>query len=186
MPLGRRKIIMRKFVFVLLLFGLLSIPLMAQDYPKAEIFGGYQYLHLGLPANLPSQNLNGWNASLTGNFNKWFGVTGDFSGEYKTISRVDFRVYTYTFGPTIAYHEGPINPFVHALFGGVHVTGSSSDFVSSASANGFAMYFGGGVDARVAPHIAVRLGQVDLLYYHIQGESQTNSVRFSTGVVFRF
>ena len=38
---------MQKFLVVGLLLGLLSVPLLAQDYPKAEVFGGYQYLHTG-------------------------------------------------------------------------------------------------------------------------------------------
>lgn len=45
----------------------------AQAAPRAEIFGGYQYTHFdGGP------NANGWNASLTGNVNSWFGITADF------------------------------------------------------------------------------------------------------------
>jgi hypothetical protein len=68
---------------------------MAQDFPKAEIFGGYQL-------TLDSTTLNGWNGTLTGNFNHWFGVTGDFSGAYKSEGGEDFRNDTYTFGPTIA------------------------------------------------------------------------------------
>jgi opacity protein-like surface antigen len=175
---------MRKSVLVVLVLGLFSIPLFAQDFPKAEVFGGYQFLHLGLPSGVPSQNMNGWNASLTGNFNKWFGVTADFSGDYKTISGVDVRTYTYTFGPTVAYRQGPITPFFHALFGGAHF--SASALGTSGSDNGFAMYVGGGVDAKVAPHIAVRLGQADWLYYRVSGVNQSNSVRYSAGVVFRF
>jgi len=38
---------MQKFLVLVAFLGLLSLPLMAQDYPKAEIFFGYQYLHLG-------------------------------------------------------------------------------------------------------------------------------------------
>jgi hypothetical protein len=49
-----------------------------------------------------STNLNGWNASLAGNYNQWFGLTGDFSEAYHSEGGADFRSYTYTLGPTIA------------------------------------------------------------------------------------
>jgi hypothetical protein len=48
------------------------------------------------------------------------------------------------------------------------------------------MAVGGGVDAKVAPHVAVRLLQADWVYFHFQGQSFNNNVRVSTGLVFRF
>jgi len=182
---------MRKLVVLIALLGLFSLPLMAQDTPKAEVFGGYQYTHITINTTVAGTsinkgfNFNGWNASVTGNFNKYFGVAADFSGDYKSISGVNTNIYTYTFGPVVSLnHEGTVNPFVHALFGGVHAgAGQSGVGVSS---NGFAMLAGGGVDAKVAPHIAVRLAQFDWFYYHVQGLSESKNVRISTGIVFRF
>jgi hypothetical protein len=56
--------------------------------------------------------------------------------------------------------------------------------------------FGGGVDAKVNRMFAVRLAQVDWLYYHFGSKtidgfgfpsfSGSNNVRFSTGLVLRF
>ena len=95
------------------------------------------------------------------------------------------KVYSYTFGPTVSLnHEGTINPFVHALFGGAHASASFSG--SGASTNGFAMMMGGGIDAKVAPHIAVRLVQADWIYYRFNGVGESKNVRVSTGIVFRF
>jgi hypothetical protein len=168
---------MRKFLVLVAFLGLVSIPLMAQDYPKAEVFAGYQFLHS------EGENFNGWNASLTGNVNKAFGVTGDFSGSYKTIDGIDFKVYSYTGGPVLNLnHEGTVNPFVHALFGGAHFTGSASG--ASASLNGFTMLYGGGADVKMSKLLALR-GQVDWVYYHVAGTSSSKNVRLSTGVVFR-
>ena len=69
---------MKKLLILFVFLGLLAFPLTVQaaqdDYPRAEVFGGYQYLHLG--GSGTDVNANGWNASLTGNFNKAFGVTG--------------------------------------------------------------------------------------------------------------
>jgi hypothetical protein len=175
---------MQKVVALLSLLLCLSVPLWSQDYPKAEIFGGYQFLHTG--GDTGGVNANGWNASVTGNFNKSFGVTGDFSGAYKSVSGVSASIYTYTFGPVVSLnHEGPVNPFVHALFGGAHLGGSISG-LGSASTNGFTMMFGGGVDAKVGKNLAIRVFQADWVYYRFSGFSESKNVRLSTGIVARF
>lgn len=168
-----------KVLFALIaVVGLLSLPLVAQDYPKAEIFGGYQFLHS------EGENLNGWNASLTGNFNKVVGVAGDFGGSYKTIDGVDLKVYTYTGGPVLNLnHSGMVNSFVHALLGGAHFVGSAGG--NSASLNGFTMLFGGGADAKISNMWALR-GQVDWVYYHVSGANSSKNVRLSVGPVLRF
>lgn len=169
---------MKLVLSLIVVVGLLSVPLLAQDYPKAEIFGGYQFVHS------EGENLNGWNASLTGNFNKVFGLTGDFGGAYKTIDGVDFKVYTYTGGPVVNLnHSGVVNPFVHALAGGAHFVGSVPG--SSASLNGFTMMYGGGADIKMSKLVAFR-GQVDWVYYHVSGSSSSKNVRLSTGIVIRF
>jgi len=174
---------MQKFFALLSFLVLLSAPLLAQDYPRAEIFGGYQFLHLGGDADV---NANGWNASLTGNFNDWFGVTGDFSGAYKSISGASLSVYSYTGGPVVNLnHKGKVNPFVHALFGGAHL-GAAVEGLGSGSTNGFTMMYGGGVDAKVGRNLAFRVFQADLVYYRFSGVSESKNVRVSTGIVVRF
>ena|SRR5208337_4069141 len=190
---------MRKFVVLIAFLGLLSLPLMAQD-TKLDIFGGYQYLHTGqitidgqtIPNS--SEDWNGWDAAATYYFNKYLGVTGDFSGNYKTISGVSSHIYTYTGGPVVAYREGKFNPYVHALFGGIHLSGSG--FGNNASINGFTLAVGGGVDYKIHRHVSIRPIQADWIYYHFGSQTvegvqipsfdQKNNVRISTGIVFRF
>src|SRR6266403_886062 len=109
--------------------GLLSLTAAAQ---RVEIFGGYQFTHLQ-----PAFNANGWNASLTGNFKHVLGITGDFSGAYKQ----NLRVYTYTVGPVLTARLPVVQPFVHALFGGITLSGNGSNVGSD---TGFAMLLGGG------------------------------------------
>jgi hypothetical protein len=137
---------MRQLMILALFVGLLSLPVLAQDFPKAEIFGGYQYTHFegGVDAN-------GWNASLTGNFNRWLGVAADFSGAYKFGD----HVHTYMFGPVISARSDKVTPFAHALSGGASGGGTTA----------FAMAFGGGVDVKVAPKVAFRLIQGDWLVF---------------------
>ena len=174
---------MKTFFTLVVVVGLLSCPLLAADYPKAEVFGGYQFLHS------EGDNMNGWNASVTGNFNNALGLTGDFGGAYETINvlgtNVSFKVYTYTGGPVVNLnHEGTVNPFVHALVGGARLTGSVSG-AGSGSVNGFTMMYGGGADIKMSKAVALR-GQVDWVYLRVSGVSSSKNVRLSTGIVFRF
>ena len=175
---------MRKFIVLALLLGMSSLATFAQEMqteaPKAEIFGGYQYTRFdgGL-------NANGWNSSVTGNLNRWFGVAADFSGAYKSQSGVSFHNYTYTFGPVVSYrHNESFTPFAHFLAGGFHASASSSGV--SGSDGGFAMMFGGGVDVKVSQRIALRAVQFDWLSLHSNGVSDNNNMRISTGILLRY
>ena len=189
---------MKKSFVLIFLVSLLSLASTAQD--KLEVFGGYQYLHTGNitvdGASDPgsSQGFNGWDAAATGYFNRFLGVTGDFGGAYATVDGVSGHIYTYSGGPVVAFRVGKINPFVHALFGGVRLTGSESGV--SVSRNGFATMVGGGVDYKVIKPLSIRVIDVDWLYYHfgsttiadvaVPSFSQSNNVRITAGVVFRF
>lgn len=177
---------MRKTLAAIFLFGLCSLPLLAQDYPKVEVFGGYQYLRLG--GDNPAINANGWNASVAANLNKTLGIAADFSGAYKTVFGVSVKTYSYTFGPVISFnHEGKVNPFAHALFGGNHVGAYLAGFNGvSASTNGFTMMYGGGADVKVSRRFAIRVAQADWVYYRISGNNSSRNLRISTGIVARF
>ncbi len=179
---------MRKTVFLVALLALFCGIALGEETPKAEVFGGYQYERINVAGT--GANFNGWNASIAGNFNKTFGVAADFSGAYHSESGGSLKAYTYAFGPVVSLnHEGMVNPFVHALFGGAHATLSVSG-VGSAGTSGFTMLMGGGVDAKVAPRIAVRVIQADWVYYHFgdfgSEASLSKNMRISTGLVFRF
>ena len=172
---------MRKLIGFALMFGMFSVAAFAQENaPKAEFFGGYQYTRFdgGL-------NANGWDTALTGNLNRWLGVTGDFSGAYKTQNGVSFDNYTYTFGPVVSLRHNEIfTPFAHFLAGGFHASAGFSGL--SASANGFAMMFGGGVDVNATQHLGVRALQFDWLSMRANGTSDNNNMRISTGLLVRF
>ena len=167
---------------ILLVFGCVAL---AQDAPKAEIFGGYQYLHANSGVSgVDGFNLNGWNASLSGYFNKNFGVTGDFSGSYGSPFGVSVKFYTYTFGPVVRFpNHSKITPFAHALFGGGHISGSALG--TSVSDSGFTWAAGGGLDANLSSNFAIRVGQFDFLQTRIGGDNQ-NNFRYSAGIVIKF
>lgn len=153
---------------------------MAVEYPKAEVFGGYQFTHLN-----GGINANGFNFAVNGNINEWLGITGDFGSAYKTQNGVSLNNYTYTFGPVLTLRSArSYTPFVHALIGGDHASAGISGF--SASSNGFAMMAGGGVDFKISQHLAFRGAQADWLLVHGSGNTSSKNVRISTGVLFRF
>jgi len=147
---------------------LLAVPVVAQqEYPRGEVFGGYQFSHFD-----PSINANGWNAAVNGNLNRWLGVTADFSGAYKNGG----HLHTYMFGPTFSARTERVTPFAHALFGGA--TGGGETF--------FSMAVGGGLDVNANKHVALRLVQADWLLFRSGGLTDKKNVRVSTGLVFRF
>jgi hypothetical protein len=115
--------------------------------------------------------------------NRWFGVTGDFSGAYSSGQHFT----TYTGGPVVSTHVGSLSPFAHALFGGAHASASASagGVTVSASNSGMAMLFGGGLDVG-KKRLAFRLGQFDWVVTRFNGVSEKNNFRLSTGALFRF
>lgn len=176
------------FLFVLLCVSFVA----AQDAPKAEVFGGYQFISIDTKnVGLDRQMAQGWDADVAFNPNKNLGIVADISGVYKSEIQgvqVDAKLYNYLFGPRISHRTDKVTVFGEALFGGGHISGSNS-FVGSASLNGFAMAFGGGVDVNVGKHVAVRPVKFDYLYnrFSESGVSESfNNFRYAGGIVFKF
>lgn len=204
---------MKRFLSVtsLVLFTCLSA--MAQEHPKAEVFGGYSYFRADGGANL-----HGWNASVSGNLNSWFGLVADFSGHYDSSSsrselrfptfpfpgipgsppvsisvNSDTSVHTFLAGPRFSYRKKErITPFAHALFGAsrrhaeteVIFDGAGRTFFS-ANNTSFAAALGGGLDVELSKNIALRVVQAEYLLTRSFGFNGNNA-RLSTGIVFRF
>jgi hypothetical protein len=168
-----------KAILIFCVSLLVSLPAVGQ---KVALFGGYQLTHIGGDSRLAplanSATLNGWNASLTGSLAPFFGVTADFSGAYKSGS----KLHTYTFGPEVRAHLAGIRPFAHALFGGY----TSSGPISNGATNGFVMFYGGGLDVKAAPFVSVRLGQFDWMVSPANTFPSKNNFRYSAGVVLSF
>ena len=199
---------MRRLLFLAIAFVTLSLFALAQDAPKIEVFGGYQFLHVGSfdGEGDSAANTSGWAGSATFNVYKRIGLTTDFSGSYRSESIVNtqvssvpapahIQIYTYTFGPVASlYSHGKVNLFAHALFGDAHVrpTGcvifsGSPDECGSGSYNGLAMMFGGGMDVKSSDRFALRVVQFDWVRLPSQFDGGLNgNMRISTGFVFRF
>lgn len=176
---------MNKYIVILGILLIAALPLLAQnDFPRAEVFGGYSYLSVDASGAASSrQSLNGWNAQANVNFNRWLGLTGDFGGYYGSPFHVSVHDYSFLFGPTLTYRAEHVAPFFHALFGGNHINASASG--SSGGNTAFAMAIGGGLDVPIGEHFGVRLAQVDWLRTQHFSTSQ-NNIRLSTGIMFNF
>ena len=175
------------FRFLGLVISLLlvcSLIAVGQDNPKAEIFGGYQYTRVNPGQGIDSINLNGWNASVSGYFTKYLGISGDFSGAYGSPFGVSTKVHSFMFGPIVHFpNSSKITPFAHALFGGAHISADAFGF--SAGETDFAWAAGGGLDANLSSRFSVRLAQADFLQTRFGGVNQ-NNFRYSAGIVFKF
>jgi hypothetical protein len=157
---------MQKFILAICFLLVCSFTAMAQDTPKAEVFGGYSYTRSEF-----GTNLNGFNTSVTGNITDYFGITGEFGGSY--INGNSF--YTLMGGPRFSYRLGNVTPFAHALFGGVGVPNSGGTFSAA---------FGGGLDFKLTDNISVRGVQVD--YLRFGTDNSLKNVRVSSGIVINF
>jgi len=186
----------------------ISLPAPGQETPKGEVFGGYSYFR-----GDGGSHLHGWNASITANLNRWFGVTADFSGHYNSerssltvliprsedfASRVDAttNIHNFLLGGTFSYrgHESLI-PFARVLAGFSrnrenveYALATRNGIVASSYSNSdtaFAAAVGGGLDVKLSKSFALRVIQVDYLLTRFEHQTQ-NNVRISTGIVFRF
>lgn len=174
--------------------ALCASSLWCQDIPKAEVFGGYSYVNIDTNNLSARQNANGWETSVSGNFNKWFAAEFDVNGYYKTYSistggllslpptvTIPVRDYSYLAGPRFNFR--PL--FVHALIGGDHL--SASGLGLTASQDSLAGAFGGGVEVPVNRLISFRVSADYVFTRHniLGGPSVTqNNVRASAGIVF--
>ena len=172
---------MRKAFYATCLVLLASLPAVAQEVPKAEVFGGYSWA---------GGNFHGWNASLTGNVNKWFGVVADFSGHYGNevdgVIRINEDAHSFLFGPRFSLRKKRVTPFGYALFGATrfHESATIAGQFLSDSDTGFSSALGGGLDVKVNDRVAVRAFQLDYFRPNFFGEAH-NRGRLAFGVVLR-
>ena len=188
--------------------GLCSVGTLAaaqdQPAPKWELFGGYSFFYPGadvhgvLPGGLLpvtsrlESNPRGAGASLTYNFNHWFGLTLDSSthwgsGETALSKRIDDAAFSnLSFGPKITFRSAHFSPFLEALVGDHRLM---PDAFRDIDKLGFMS--GGGLDVNVSRHVALRLFRADyLMSSYKYGPSATTpktdlkGVRLQAGIVF--
>ncbi len=167
---------MRKLLLLVAVLFISALPASAQDYPSAEIFGGYAYVSADVV--LDRENLHGFGLGFAGNLGPRFGLVAEFGGYYGQLADVvDLSAYTYLFGPRVYARGEAATGFAHILLGGATVK------VEDISDTDFALAVGGGVDVNAGKSIAVRF-QADYIPVFATGETLHN-FRFMTGIVFK-
>jgi len=191
-------------VAVLCMFGTLAA---AQDQPvpKWELFGGYSVfdpganVHGQLPgALLPLSSRLEWNprgagASLTYDFNNWFGLTLDTStdwgsGENGIAKRIDDAAFSnLSFGPKITFRHHRFSPFLEVLVGDHRLMPDAFHDVDK-----LGVMFGGGLDINLSRHVALRLLRADYVISNYRygppsvPSTEIRGVRLQTGINFMF
>ena len=163
----------------------------AQDTPRAEVSGGYQFF-TGKGENEDDEWEKfpaGWYADVVGNMTSTVGVVGQVSGNYKTIEEsdgdIDFKVHTFMVGVR-GSSSGRLRGFGQFLIGGANLKASQADV--SVSETDLAIQLGGGVNVISANNIGLRVGADYLrLFGKDDGElsagEDVNGFRFVVGVV---
>src|SRR6202521_2742294 len=177
-----------------------------QPAPKWELYGGYSffYPHADLHGQLPGalqpfpgtrleSNPRGAGASITYNFNHWFGLTLDTSthwgsGETGLAKRIDDAAFSnLSFGPKITFRHKHFSPFVEVLVGDHRLMPDAFHDVDK-----FGVMLGGGIDINLSRHVALRLIRADYVASNYRyapfPASATNigGVRLQAGLNFIF
>src|SRR5687767_14448350 len=111
-------------LLVTVLFLLIARPGSAQDsFPKSEIFGGFSFVP-ATPNDFPRGDSAGFQTSMSYNFTRWFGLFGDFAGQYHHEPNLgpnfgniptDSSVYQYMVGPRFTKRTERVNVLFHAM-----------------------------------------------------------------------
>jgi len=191
---------MKKLFYLVAVLALTTVSANAQDYPRAEFFGGYSHFSADINVNNPfdlngnpfvqqREGLHGFAVSGVANFSKHFGVVADFSyhkKEFEVIGAdIDFSTFNYLFGPRFTARGDRVEGFAHAMIGGVRR--KLEDFDSDTD---FALGLGGGVDIKVSRNFGVRLLQLDYVPFRDRNlitldKEWRHNVRIGVGVTFR-
>jgi hypothetical protein len=188
-------------LLLILTVVLLSAVTLAQDVetPKDEVFIGYQWLHPGGTVPSPFGNFNapagmkvpdmpaGFGAAYTYNFQKYFGLEGDFGHNWD-----DYET-TVSVGPKLIARTQDANYFLHTLlsYNRLGINGLPNG-------NGIGAILGGGMDLKITHLFYLRLFEADYVWGRQNYSSIVSSafpdlrrvslegIRLRTGLVFNF
>jgi outer membrane protein OmpA-like peptidoglycan-associated protein len=177
-----------------------------QPAPKWELYGGYSYLYpnadihgqlpgalLPLPGTNLESNPRGAGASITYDFNNWFGLTLDTSthwgsGEGGLPKRIDDAAFSnLSFGPKVTFRHEHFAPFVEVLVGDHRLMPDAFHDIDK-----LGVMLGGGIDVNLSRHVALRLIRADYVMssyrYAPSGVPTTDirGVRLQAGLNFMF
>ena len=168
---------------------------------KVDLYLGYGYMN-PINSDIYGQDYTpiygGLVTSVTGYFNHWFGIQGEYS---KFFNSPDYCFSTVQGGPAFRHQMGRLVPFAHVI-GGAAQVGPSYDHAGLTCSWGWAVDAGIGVDYVLpAPalhnHLAIRPVEADFQFTDVNfgpqaprtftgGVGQITAYRLSAGLVYRF
>jgi hypothetical protein len=124
----------------------------------------------------------GFNSSLAYWWKEWVAIEGAITTAFAppVFANEHFRYLSYGAGPKFSFGHGRLEPWAHALLGGVHLIPQTA----SGGQNGAEITVGGGVDYAINNVISAK-GGADYLGTHMFGEWQS-SLQIVAGFSFRF
>lgn len=124
----------------------------------------------------------GLNSSLAYWWKEWVAIEGSVTSAFgpPVLANAHFRYLGYGGGPKFSLGHGRLEPWAHALVGGVHLLPQTA----ASGRNGFEFTMGGGVDYAINDTISAK-GGVDYLGTHIFGAWQS-SIQIVAGASLRF
>ena len=177
-----------------------------QPAPKWEIFGGYSFFYPGtdihgvLPGGvLPvssslESNPRGVGASITYDFNRWFGLSVDASthwgsSENGLVEKIDDVGFSnLSLGPKFTFRHTHFSPFLEALVGDHRLMPETFRHVDK-----LGFMAGGGLDINLWRHVALRVIRADYVFsnyrYGPSGTTPTTGIRgarLQAGLNFTF
>lgn len=195
------RVLMRKLFLLAAVLLIAATSAQAQNsHPRFEVFGGYSYLSRDISFDDPfdddaagffnqREGVHGLGFSLAGNFHPNVGVVADFSYHKRELelpgNDIDFSNMVFLFGPRFTARGDRVEGFAHGLIGGVR--SKVEDFDSNTD---LALGFGGGVDIKVHPSVAIRAVQLDYIPIRVRDpitldKEWSNNLRVQIGVTFR-
>lgn len=124
----------------------------------------------------------GFNTSLAYWWKEWVAIEGSVTTAFAppVFANEHFRYLSYGAGPKFSFGHARLEPWAHALVGGVHLIPQTA----SGGQNGAEITLGGGGDYVINDVISAKAG-VDYLGTHMFGEWQS-SLQIVAGFSFRF
>ena len=187
------RIILKRVLFLTCMIVLVSLPMAAQEYSRAEIYGGPL-----IPFYRADSNMFGFKTEVAVNLSRTVGLVGQFSygtathGEEGDSDRI--KEYSFLVGPRFSYRADRFRFYGHILAGRAHgsydrVSTRREPPTSTGETSSIALSLGIGFDYRLNSWISIRPAQLDWLgadgYYkgHFDTEHQ---LLYSGGIVFHF
>jgi hypothetical protein len=142
---------------------------------------GLGYALVGFRSSPFTATMSGLNTTISYYFRDHLAAEGSFTSAFgsQSSSSASARYLFYGAGLKVSMGQRKLQPFAHALLGGVHL------FPQIASGNnGFALQLGAGVERRLRPRIWLRL-QGDYVRSQLYASGQ-NNFQAVAGINYRF